>query len=85
MPEIEEHDPDVAAQVDALPGLAWSDYEAAIEFIKARPVESEIYSYQSPGPERYRTFGLGLGLIVYVIDAATNRITLDLVSFLPSD
>ena len=42
MYELEELDPVVAAQVDALSRRAWDDYEAALEFVLRRPWDERL-------------------------------------------
>jgi hypothetical protein len=81
--ELEEHLPHVAEQIDSLPRRAWNDYEAALVFVLTRPFDADLLDDDAPGySARLRSFGLGRGQIVYRLNADTQRIELDDVSFI---
>jgi hypothetical protein len=83
MYELEEHLPRVANQIDELPRRAWNDYEAALTFVLTRPFDADLLDDNAPSPSaRLRTFGLGRGQILYRLNAATQRVELDDVTFI---
>ena len=82
MYDVDPLTPDIRAQVDALPRRAFDDYEAAIAFIRDRPVDGPIIEelVQPDFLPRLQNFGLGRGRLVYTTHE--RRITVVELSFM---
>jgi hypothetical protein len=80
--DLAEHPTEVQQQIDGLPDDARPDFDAAVAFILESPSASPPYRRDRPeGPLRRRSFGLGLGLIVYQV-RYDDLVQLELVQWL---